>query len=177
MVKFDEFLSSRLDQYCTDPRLLSYVVFLDLQEAWRDYQRARQYRLSDYDRYIRQGLLCLDKSMLDMDRHCLVLQMLDSEGFVHKPVDIDDRTVSRDARTCCSYRSLLLEYLTDRTTSGKHFLDVQRYAAAALWCMEYLYGNRLSMYVFYDSLSLSSTHWIDSRLRNLEYTLPALHWV
>jgi len=137
MIKFDEFLSSRLEQYTAPPHL-SYVVFLNLQEAWRDYQRAREYRLSDYDRYICQELLQLREFML-WDCHSLMLQMFDSEGFVApKLIGLDDQIVSRDARTCRSYRSLLLEYLTDRTRSGKHFLDAQKYATAALCCMEYL---------------------------------------
>lgn len=46
--------------------------------------------------------------------------------------------MSRDARTCRLYRDLLLEYLTDRTRSGRHFLDGQKYATAALSCMKYL---------------------------------------
>ena len=49
--------------------------------------------------------------------------------------------MSRDARTCRSYRSLLIEYLTGRTRSGKHFLDAQKYATAAL---EYLCGEKPS---------------------------------
>jgi len=141
MVKFDEFLSSRLEKYHTDPRLLSYVVFLNLQEAWRDYQRTKEYRFVHHDRFICQGLLDLNESMLKMDRHCLMLQTLDLEGFVPKAIEIDDQIMARDARTCRSYRSLLLEYLIDRTRSGKHFLDAQKYATAALCCMEYLCGE------------------------------------
>lgn len=144
MVRFDEFLSSRLEEYHTDPRLLSYVVFLNLQEAWRDYQRTTEYRFVHHDRFICQGLLHLDRFMLEMDRHCLMLQMLDLEGFAPKSIEFDEQTMARDARTCRSYRSLLLEYLTDRTRSGKHFLDAQKYATAALCCMEYLCGEKPS---------------------------------
>ena len=144
MVKFDKFLSSRLDGYHTDRRLLSYVVFLNLQEAWRDYQRAREYPWSDYDRFVCQELLSLDWSILYRDRELLMLQMLDLESLVLKPIDVDDQIVSADIRTCRSYRSLLLEYLTDRTRSGKHFLDAPKYATAALCCMEYLCDDKPS---------------------------------
>lgn len=144
MVQIDEFLSSRLENYHTNQRLLSYVVFLNLQEAWRDYQRAREYRWSKYDRFIRQNLLSLDRYMLDSDRCWLMLQMLELEGFVPKSIDVDNQTVSGDIRTCRSYRTLLLEYLTDRTRSGKHFLDAQKYATAALCCMRYLCDDKPS---------------------------------
>src|SRR5260370_601592 len=99
MVKFDEFLSSRLEKYHTDPRLLSYVVFLDLQEAWRDYQSTKEYRFVHHGRFVCQRLLHLDRSMLEMEPHCLMLQMLDLEGFAPKSIEFDDQTLARDART------------------------------------------------------------------------------
>jgi len=156
MVKFDQFLSSRLASYYANQHLLSYVVLLSLQEACQDYRCAKEYysSLSEYVRSLLQVLVGMDEYLLGIDRHSLALQMLELEVF--DPKLVDTQSVTRDARTCRLYRNLLFEYLTDRTRSGRHFLDGQKYATAALSCMKYLCD--VVPYVFHNSFWVTNAY-------------------
>jgi len=149
MKVLDTFLKAHLDKYYQHPQLTAFVVFLDSKEAWTAYKRDKYYDRVSEEQFIHRDLAQLDTTLERLDERGLSLhKVVDSSNFGLKGHHL--RFLDENQRICKEYRELLLDFLTDPVRAGRYVLNGQRFATAALCCLQHVsVGQPSSRYVTY----------------------------
>lgn len=137
MKVLDTFLKVHLDKYYQHPQLTTFVAFLESKEAWTAYKQSEYYEYAFEEPSVHRHLAQLDTKLELLDERGLSLhKVMDSHNFDLKGHHL--RFLNENERICNGYRELLLDFLMDPVRAGRHLLNGQRFATAALCCLQHV---------------------------------------